>query len=158
MGIRGGMDKMRALVQRVRYAQVRVDGRTVGEIGRGLLVFVGFAADDTPEVLQWMAHKLMHLRVFPDEAGRMNCSVQQVGGGVLLVSQFTLYGDVRRGFRPSFTQAAPPERAQQLYEEFVRLCRQYPVPVATGIFGAMMEVELLNEGPVTLWIEREAVA
>lgn len=149
---------MRALVQRVRYARVRVDGCLVGEIGVGLLGFVGFAPSDTREILQWMAHKLMHLRVFPDEDGRMNRSVHEVGGGLLIVSQFTLYGDVRRGFRPSFTEAAPPERARQLYEEFVQLCRQYPVPVATGIFGAMMEVELLNEGPVTLWIEREAAA
>jgi D-tyrosyl-tRNA(Tyr) deacylase len=147
---------MRALVQRVRYARVRVEGSLVGEIGKGLLVFVGFAPTDTPEVLRWMAHKLVHLRVFPDAQGKMNCSVQEAGGSLLVVSQFTLYGDVRRGFRPSFTEAAPPEQARQLYEEFLQLCRQQPVPVASGIFGAMMEVELLNDGPVTLWIEREA--
>ncbi len=149
---------MRALVQRVRYARVRVNGSVVGEIGHGLLVFAGFAHSDTVSVLQWMAHKLVHLRVFPDAEGRMNCSVQEVGGGLLIVSQFTLYGDVRRGFRPSFTDAAPPEQARQLYEEFVQLCRRYPVSVAEGIFGAMMEVELLNDGPVTIWIEREAGA
>ncbi|MCS6965388.1 MAG: D-aminoacyl-tRNA deacylase [Candidatus Kapabacteria bacterium] len=147
---------MRALVQRVRYARVRVDGVVVGEVGTGLLVLVGFAPTDTPELLRWMAHKLVHLRVFPDEAGRMNRSVQDIQGGLLIVSQFTLYGDVRRGFRPSFTGAAPPERAQWLYEEFLRICREHPLPVASGIFGAMMEVELLNDGPVTLWIEREA--
>jgi D-tyrosyl-tRNA(Tyr) deacylase len=122
------------------------------------LVFVGFAPTDTPDVLRWMAHKLVNLRIFPDESGRMNRSVQDVGGGLLIVSQFTLYGDVRRGFRPSFTDAAAPEQARQLYEAFLVLCREQPVPVASGVFGAMMEVELLNDGPVTLWIEREATA
>ncbi|MCS7176817.1 MAG: D-aminoacyl-tRNA deacylase [Candidatus Kapabacteria bacterium] len=147
---------MRTLVQRVRYARVRVDGEVVAEIGPGLLAFVGFASTDTLEVLRWMAHKLFHLRVFPDAEGRMNLSVREVGGGVLVVSQFTLYGDVRRGFRPSFTDAAPPEQARQLYDQFLLFCRDYDVPVASGIFGAMMEVELLNDGPVTIWIEREA--
>ncbi len=147
---------MRVLVQRVRYARVRVEGKVVGEIGPGLLLFVAFAHTDTAELLRWMVHKVLHLRVFPDDAGRMNRSVQEVGGGLLVVSQFTLYGDVRRGFRPSFTEAAAPERARQLYEEFLCLCRQSPVPVASGVFGAIMEVELLNDGPVTIWIEREA--
>ncbi|GBD06962.1 D-aminoacyl-tRNA deacylase [bacterium HR21] len=147
---------MRTLVQRVRYARVRVDGTVVGEIGPGLLVFVAFAPTDTAEVLRWMAHKLLHLRIFPDATGRMNRSLQEVRGGLLVVSQFTLYGDVRRGFRPSFTDAASPDQARRLYEEFLQLCRQYPVPVACGVFGAMMEVELLNDGPVTIWIEREA--
>lgn len=147
---------MRVLVQRVRYARVRVEGAVVGEIGPGLLAFVAFAPTDTTELLRWMAHKLVHLRVFPDDAGRMNRSLQDVGGGLLVVSQFTLYGDVRRGFRPSFTNAAPPGQARQLYEEFLQLCREHPLPVAGGVFGALMEVELLNDGPVTIWIEREA--
>jgi D-tyrosyl-tRNA(Tyr) deacylase len=105
---------------------------------------------------KWRSLCAIHLRIFPDATGRMNRSLQEAGGGLLVVSQFTLYGDVRRGFRPSFAGAASPDQARRLYEEFLQLCRQYPVPVACGLFGAMMEVELLNDGPVTIWIEREA--
>jgi len=148
---------MRVVVQRVRYARVRVNGALVAEIGPGLLVFAGFAGSDSPEVLSWMARKVVNLRVFPDEHGRMNRSLQEVGGELLVVSQFTLYGDVQRGFRPSFTDAAPPEQARTLYEQFLAECRHaLGRAVAAGIFGAMMEVELLNDGPVTIWIERGA--
>jgi len=148
---------MRVVVQRVRYARVRVNGALVAGIGPGLLVFAGFAGSDSPEVLSWMARKVVNLRVFPDEHGRMNRSLQEVGGELLVVSQFTLYGDVQRGFRPSFTDAAPPEQARTLYEHFLAECRHaLGRAIAAGIFGAMMEVELLNDGPVTIWIERGA--
>ncbi|MDX1578694.1 MAG: D-aminoacyl-tRNA deacylase [Gemmatimonadota bacterium] len=144
---------MRTVVQRVSSARVRTDGRIVGEIGRGLLVQVGFADEDGEEELAWMANKLWGLRIFADDDGRMDRSVAQVEGALLVVSQFTLYGDASRGRRPSFTGAAPPERAERLYERFVDLCRESG-PVEEGRFGAMMEVELVNDGPVTLVLER----
>lgn len=145
---------MRAVVQRVARAEVRVGGRTVGAIGRGLTVLAGFAPGDDEGTLRWMAEKLRTLRVFPDDEGRMNRSVEEVAGEMLIVSQFTLYGDVARGRRPSFTGAAPPDEAARLYDRFVDACRGASVPVATGDFGAIMEVELVNDGPVTLVIER----
>lgn len=145
---------MRVVAQRVGRAAVRVDGRTVGEIGTGLLALVGFAPDDDEETLAWMASKLLGLRVFPDEEGRMNRDVSEAGGSLLLVSQFTLYGDVSRGRRPSFVGAADPAVAVGLYARFLDLCRRGTVPVAGGEFGAMMEVELVNAGPVTLVIDR----
>lgn len=142
------------MIQRVSSASVRVGDRVTGRIGRGLLALVAFAPGDDAETLEWFADKLWGLRVFADEEGRMNRSLADVGGALFIVSQFTLYGDVRRGRRPSFTGAADPERARGLYEEFVGLCRRRG-PVAEGEFGAMMEVELVNDGPVTLLIERE---
>jgi D-tyrosyl-tRNA(Tyr) deacylase len=145
---------MRAVVQRVSEASVRVDGEVVGEIGLGLLLLVGFARGDGREELDWVAGKIRGLRVFRDEEGRMNRDVEQVGGELLVVSQFTLYGDVSRGRRPSFVNAAPPEEARRLYDEFVDICRAGVVPVATGRFGARMDVSLVNEGPVTLVLER----
>jgi len=145
---------MRAVVQRVSRGSVTVGGRPVGEIGRGLLVFVGFTAGDGREEMRWMADKLQGLRVFPDAEGLMNLDVKEVGGEILVVSQFTLYGDVSRGRRPSFVRAAAPDEARRLYEEFVDICREGVVPVSTGEFGARMEVALMNEGPVTLVIER----
>jgi D-tyrosyl-tRNA(Tyr) deacylase len=150
---------MRALVQRVSRAEVRVrDGeapaRVSGAIGRGLLVLVGFTDNDGDTQLQWMAEKLLGLRVFPDDDDKMNRSVTDVGGALLVVSQFTLYGDASRGRRPSFIAAARPERAIPLYERFVALLRAEGAPVETGEFGAMMDVELVNDGPVTLWLER----
>ncbi len=145
---------MRVVAQRVSRAAVRVDGRLVGEIGPGLLVLAGFAPGDDEETLAWMATKLLGLRIFPDEEGRMNRDVSEVGGGLLVVSQFTLYGDASKGRRPSFVKAADPERAARLYEGFLDACRRGAVPVAGGEFGAMMEVELVNDGPVTLVIER----
>lgn len=145
---------MRAVVQRVSRGSVTVGGRPVGEIGRGLLVFVGFTAGDGREEMRWIADKLQGLRVFPDAEGLMNLDVKEVGGEILVVSQFTLYGDVSRGRRPSFVRAAAPDEARRLYEEFVDICREGVVPVSTGEFGARMEVALMNEGPVTLVIER----
>ena len=146
---------MRVVLQRVSRARVTVDGRVTGEIGRGLLLLVGFTAADSEDALAWMAEKVRGLRIFPDDAGKMNRSLDEVGGGVLVVSQLTLYGDTRKGRRPSFVDAAPPERAIPLYERFVALLRAgAPGPVATGEFGAMMDVELVNDGPVTLMLER----
>lgn len=145
---------MRAVVQRVSRAAVEVDGRVVGEIGLGLLVLVGFRAADGRAELEWMAGKIQGLRVFGDDRGRMNRDIVEAGGELLVVSQFTLYGDVSRGRRPSFVQAADPDDARRLYEEFVDLCRTGVVPVATGEFGARMDVSLVNQGPVTLVIER----
>ncbi|MCL7961193.1 MAG: D-aminoacyl-tRNA deacylase [marine benthic group bacterium] len=145
---------MKAVVQRVSHASVSVGGTTVGEIDKGLLVLVGFAEGDGSEQMKWMAEKLKGLRIFSDSEGRMNLDVGEVGGELLLVSQFTLYGDVSRGRRPSFVSAAEPDEARRLYDEFVSACRGGVVPVATGEFGARMEVALLNDGPVTLVIER----
>jgi len=145
---------MRAVVQRVWKASVTVEGSRVGEIGKGLLVLVGFGEGDAREEMEWMAGKLQGLRVFSDAEGLMNLDITEVGGELLVVSQFTLYGDVSRGRRPSFVRAATPEAARRLYEEFVDICRGGIVPVSRGEFGARMEVELVNDGPVTLVIER----
>jgi D-tyrosyl-tRNA(Tyr) deacylase len=130
-----------------------VDRQVVGEVGRGLLVLLGVAADDGPDDARWTADKLAQLRVFEDDAGKMNRSVQDVGGGILLVSQFTLLGDARKGNRPSFVGAAPPDRASALYEDVAALLRARAVPVAQGVFRAHMEVELVNDGPVTLLLD-----
>jgi D-aminoacyl-tRNA deacylase len=146
---------MRSVVQRVARAAVRVDRQVVGEVGHGLLVLLGVAAGDSAEECRWMADKLAQLRIFEDEAGKMNRSVLDVGGSVLLVSQFTLLGDARKGNRPSFVGAAPPELANALYEEVAGLLRARSVPVATGVFRAHMEVELVNDGPVTLILDSQ---
>ena len=145
---------MKVVVQRVSSASVRVDGEPVGSIGTGLLALVGFGPEDGDEEIGWMAEKIAGLRVFPDEEGRMDRGLDEVGGALLLVSQFTLYGDVSRGRRPSFVAAADPGRAERLYERFLERCRETGVPVESGEFGAMMEVELVNDGPVTLVVER----
>lgn len=149
---------MRVVLQRVSRAEVRVGGRVTGKIGTGVLVLAGFAPGDGEAELAWMADKVLGLRLFADAAGRMNRALAEVGGGVLVVSQFTLYGDASKGRRPSFTGAAPPEVAVPLYERFVALLRERGAasgtPVATGEFGALMEVELVNDGPVTLILER----
>jgi D-aminoacyl-tRNA deacylase len=145
---------MRALLQRVSRAEVRVDGAVVGRIDRGLLVLVGFTASDTTDNATWIADKVCDLRIFADDQGKMNRSVIEAEGGVLVVSQFTLYGDAHAGRRPSFIAAARPEQAEPLYEQFVARVRDRGLPVATGRFGAMMDVELVNDGPVTLWLER----
>ena len=144
---------VRAVVQRVTRAAVRVDGETVGEIGRGLLVLVGAASGDGPADAATLADKLVGLRIFPDDEGRMNRSVLEAGGAALVVSQFTLYGDVRRGRRPSFTEAAAPEAAEPLVDLVATLLREAGVPCATGRFRAHMDVELVNDGPVTLVVE-----
>jgi D-tyrosyl-tRNA(Tyr) deacylase len=147
---------MRVVLQRVSRAEVRVGGRVTGAIAAGYVVLVGFAPTDADETLAWMAEKIVGLRLFADDEGKMNRSLAEVGGGLLVVSQFTLYGDARKGRRPSFTDAAPPDVAVPLYERFVALLRERAggLPVATGEFGAMMEVELVNDGPVTLQLER----
>jgi D-tyrosyl-tRNA(Tyr) deacylase len=149
---------VRVVLQRVSRAEVRVGGRVTGKIGTGVLVLAGFAPGDGEAELAWMADKVLGLRLFADAAGRMNRALAEVGGGVLVVSQFTLYGDASKGRRPSFTGAAPPEVAVPLYERFVALLRERGAasgtPVATGEFGALMEVELVNDGPVTLILER----
>ena len=144
------------MLQRVARAAVRVDGKTVGEIGPGFLVLAGFAPTDGDAALAWMAEKILGLRLFGDAEGKMNRDLAEVGGAVLVVSQFTLYGDAKKGRRPSFIDAAPPEIAIPLYERFVTLLREKAggIPVATGEFGAMMEVELVNDGPVTLLLEK----
>lgn len=145
---------MRAVVQRVSRASVNIDGREVGAIGKGLLVLLGVARGDDRSKVAWMADKIAGLRVFADEEGKLNRDLASVGGEVLVVSQFTLYGDVSRGRRPSFVEAAPPEEAIPLYQAFVAALRERGLRVATGEFGAMMQVELVNDGPVTLVIEK----
>ncbi len=145
---------MRVVVQRVSRAAVRVDGQTVGAIGRGFVVLAGFAPEDSEATLAWMADKVAGLRVFADRDGKMNLPLADVGGAVLAISQFTLYGDASKGRRPSFVGAAPPEVAESLYHQFVELLRKARVPVETGRFGARMEVELVNDGPVTMVIEK----
>jgi D-tyrosyl-tRNA(Tyr) deacylase len=145
---------MRAVVQRVSRASVTVGGQVVGRIERGLLVLLGVAPDDTPEHVRWLADKIVGLRIFRDDEGKMNRDVVEVGGGVLVVSQFTLYGDCSKGKRPSFISAARPEIAIPLYEAFLNAVKALGVPVAAGQFGADMSVELVNEGPVTLIVEK----
>ena len=144
---------MRAVLQRVTRASVRVEGEAVGEIGPGLLVLLGVARDDTEGDARYLLEKVLGLRVFDDAEGRMNLSVVEGGGGLLVVSQFTLYGDARRGRRPSWSDAAPPELAEPLYESFVAGARRAGLRVATGSFRRMMEVELVNDGPVTLLLD-----
>jgi D-tyrosyl-tRNA(Tyr) deacylase len=146
---------MRIVLQRVARGTVTIDGRIAGMIERGLVLLVGLATTDGEETLTWMADKVVGLRVFPDEEGRMNHSLDEVGGGLLVVSQFTLYGDARKGRRPSFAAAAPPDAAVSLYERFVDLLRERaPGRVETGEFGARMDLELVNSGPVTMILER----
>jgi D-tyrosyl-tRNA(Tyr) deacylase len=145
---------MRIVLQRVTRARVTVGERVTGEIGPGLLLLAGFTEGDGDDVLAWMAEKVTGLRIFADDDGKMNRSVQEAGGGLLVVSQFTLYGDTRKGRRPSFVDAARPEVAIPLYERFLELLRATGLPVQTGEFGAMMQVELVNDGPVTLILER----
>ena len=144
---------MRAVIQRVTRARVTVDDRVVGEIGKGLVVLLGVARDDTQSDADYLASKIVSLRIFDDADGKMNVSVKDVGGGLLVVSQFTLYGDTRRGLRPSWSDAAPPEIAEPLYNYFVESSRKLIQPVETGSFRAMMQVELVNDGPVTLIVE-----
>jgi D-aminoacyl-tRNA deacylase len=145
---------MRALIQRVMRAIVEVDGEVVGSIGPGLLVFVGIHSSDAEKEAEWLAKKICALRIFDDEDGRMNRNVVEIGGSLLVVSQFTLYGDIRKGNRPSYAAAAPPNQARLLYRYFVEQCRKVPgLSVETGVFQASMSVELVNDGPVTIWCE-----
>ncbi len=146
---------MRAVIQRVTSAEVRVHGTCVGKIGRGLLVLLGVGAEDREADAEYLAEKIVHLRIFEDEQGKMNCSLMEVKGHILVVSQFTLYGDCRRGRRPSYSAAAPPDRAKQLYEYFVTRLKSYGVHVETGVFQEMMDVELVNNGPVTILLDSQ---
>ena len=144
---------MRAVVQRVCAASVEVDRATVASIGTGLLVLVGVGRDDGPTDVQYIAGKVRDLRVFEDEAGKMNLAVAEAGGAVLVVSQFTLHGDVRKGRRPSFDEAARPDVARALYEDVARILRESGLPVQTGVFQATMQVRLVNDGPVTILLD-----
>ena len=145
---------MRALIQRVREARVEVDGRVTGAIGPGLLVLAGVAADDTDDDRDWLARKIVALRIFGDDAGAMNRSVRDAGGAILAVSQFTLFASTRKGARPSWSGAAPPELARPRFDDFVAaLARELGQPVPTGEFGADMAVSLVNDGPVTIWLD-----
>lgn len=141
---------MRAVVQRVQEAKVLVENNIVAEIEQGLLVFLGVGEGDLEKDAHYLAEKICHLRIFADENDKMNLSVQDVGGSILAVSQFTLYGDCRKGRRPSFSSAAPPELADQLYEEFISAIKKFDIPVKSGVFQAHMEISLLNDGPVTM--------
>lgn len=144
---------MRVVIQRVSEAWIKVNESTTGSIRKGLVVFIGIGQEDTVDDADYLIDKLLGLRIFPDENGKMNRNVQEASGSLLLVSQFTLYGDCRKGRRPSFDRAAPPERALTLYNYFVEAAKRGPVPVETGIFQASMQVHLVNEGPVTLLID-----
>ncbi|MBY0146745.1 D-aminoacyl-tRNA deacylase [Neobacillus niacini] len=144
---------MRVVVQRSKNAKVTVNGEITGQISKGLVLLVGVTHDDKEEDAVFLADKIANLRIFEDDAGKMNLSLLDVGGEILSVSQFTLYGDCRKGRRPNFMEAARPEQANQLYERFNSLLRKKDIKVETGIFGAMMDVELINDGPVTLIVE-----
>ena len=149
---------MKALIQRVSRARVLVDGEVKGSTGGGLLILFGAGREDGPQDVAWLVRKTVNLRIFEDEAGKLNLSVKDVGGGALVVSQFTLYADCRRGNRPGFDQAAPPELARDLYEQYVAGLREAGLPVSTGVFQAHMAVESVNDGPVTIMLESPARA
>ena len=144
---------MRAVVQRVKESKVEVDGKRVGAIGPGLLIFLGVGEDDSEKDCDYLANKIVHLRIFPDREDLMNLSLIDTGGSALVVSQFTLWGDCRKGRRPSFVRAARPEKAEELYERFIGLLKEKGIDVATGRFQAMMDVSLINDGPVTLMLD-----
>jgi len=145
---------MKAVIQRVRNADVKVDGKTTGEIGQGLLILLGVGPEDTEKIADEMVQKICKLRIFTDENDKMNLSVKDIDGEILVVSQFTLYADCQKGNRPSFVNAAPPNKAEQLYEYFKEQCKKEVKKVASGIFGADMKVSLLNDGPVTIILEK----
>ena len=145
---------MRALIQRVSSGKVTIDGQTIAQIGGGLVILLGIGQEDGEEQAAYLAEKIAHLRIFEDEAGKTNLSILDVGGEVIVVSQFTLYADTRKGRRPSFVYAGAPEMAEPLVERFAKLLRGHGVPTQTGQFGAHMLVEINNDGPVTIWLER----
>ena len=146
---------MRAVLTRVRSASVTIDGEVVGKIGKGFLILLGVGPEDTREHCRYLAQKALGLRIFEDENGKMNLGLDQIGGEVLVVSQFTLYGNCRKGRRPSFTDAAPPELGNELYEAFLEECKALGYPPQHGEFGADMQVESINDGPVTLWLDTQ---
>jgi len=145
---------MRSVVQRVRHGRVSIDGRTIAEIGQGLVILIGIGPGDSEEQARYLAEKIVNLRIFEDDQGKINRSLLEVDGAAIVVSQFTLYADTRKGRRPSFTDAALPEVASPLVERFAQLLREQGVPTQTGQFGAQMLVEIANDGPVTIWMER----
>ncbi|HDD35549.1 MAG TPA: D-tyrosyl-tRNA(Tyr) deacylase [Candidatus Desulfofervidus auxilii] len=145
---------MKVVIQRVKKAKVLVNKEVVGEIDKGILILLGIAKGDTREQAEWLVKKICSLRIFPDEVGKFNLSLKDIGGKALIVSQFTLYGDCRKGRRPSFDKAASPKEAIPLYETFIEFFKKEGIPVATGKFGALMEIHLINDGPVTFVIER----
>ncbi len=145
---------MRVLLQRVSKASVKVDGKVIGEIGNGLLMLIGIARDDEEAILKWVAEKCVNLRIFEDDQGKMNRSLLDEDGEILAISQFTLMADTRRGRRPGFSDAAPPEKGRVLYEDFVKILKNTNLKVATGVFGAEMDVSLVNRGPVTIMVEK----
>ena len=144
---------MRAVLTRVKSASVAIDGETVGQIGQGFLILLGIGPEDTEQHCRYLAEKALRLRVFEDEQGKMNCGLEEVGGQVLVVSQFTLYGNCRKGRRPSFVEAAPPELGNRLYEKFLEICEELGYPPQHGRFGADMQVASVNDGPVTLILD-----
>lgn len=145
---------MRAVIQRVSRAKVDIEGKTVGAIDAGLLVLLGITHTDNSAGIKWMCNKIANLRVFPDDEGKMNKSVLDIGGGLLVISNFTVYGDTRKGFRPNFMNAAPPEIAIPIYNEMIDFLKNnYPIKIESGVFGAMMDIELVNDGPVTVVID-----
>ena len=146
---------MRAVVQRVKSASVKVEGKLVSEIGAGVLIFLGIAHEDTTTEIEYIANKVANLRIFEDEEGKMNRSLLEMGGAALVVSQFTLYGDCRKGRRPSFIKAARPESANALYKQFITVLEQQNIPTQGGTFQAMMDVELINDGPVTILLDSD---
>ncbi len=153
-----GGDFLRAVVQRVSSSYVKVDDKVVGSINEGLCVLLGVAKDDTEKDIKWLADKIVNLRIFPDENGKMSKSLLDIDGEILIISQFTLYGDCKKGRRPSFDSAAPPDKGKEFYEKFVNIVRSFPLKkVATGIFGAYMEVGIVNDGPVTIVIDSKVV-
>lgn len=144
---------MRAIIQRVSQANVKIKGKLVGEIGEGLLVLLGVGKEDTEEDIEYLIKKILNLRIFGDEKGKMNVSLLDIEGELLIVSQFTLYGDVRKGRRPSFTDSASPDKAKKMYEQFIKKCIEQNIDVETGEFGAEMDVSLINDGPVTILLD-----
>ena len=148
---------MRAVVQRVKEARVEIDGKVVGEISKGLLIFLGVGEKDTEKECEYMANKIINLRIFPDADDLMNLSIMDIKGAALVVSQFTLWGDCRKGRRPSFIEAARPEKANMLYEHFIRLIKDVNIKVATGKFQETMDVHLVNDGPVTILIDSDKI-
>ena len=146
---------MKAVVQRVKQASVKIDGEIVGEISAGILLLIAFSANDNDETITWFANKLMNLRIFNDENEKLNLSLLDTNGELLIVSNFTIYGETRKGFRPSFTESASPQAAEEIYERFIQYIKaNYSTKVQTGQFGAMMDVSLINDGPVTLIVEK----
>lgn len=145
---------MKAVIQRVSSAQVEIDNKINGKIDTGLMVLLGIKEDDDEKIIDWMINKILNLRIFGDDSGKMNLSVKDVSGGILIISNFTLYGNAKKGFRPSYTDAAKPEKAEELYNIFIEKISREEINIQTGIFGASMNVTLVNDGPVTIIVEK----